>query len=296
MGDIFTFYAAPNFLFLLEYIIFYPFSFQFTVHQTQEKDRLTPLCAWATHFRLCQSVRRKWRRGGERIMTLENSHLNGHVTCYDCDEELVCLGTNSGHLVTWDTGTGLSKNARGIVNSKVDKIYIRHSLVTVMQGGLIQVFSVDASMQLLYCKSTESPDRQQFDSINPDDDDDYFIPKLPQTQLVSMYKPMNPLKYTDIDITISTLTLEDPLLCVTVSGQRKINVYNLQTGDLEDQIEAEVGDTFLKIGLAPYEDSCHFIYIIVRDNENKLVGTMLDLKTNLYLWRLYLGQIGHLVI
>ena len=75
------------------------------------------------------------------------------------------------------------------------------------------------------------------------------------------------------------------------NGDVKANVYQLTSGELEDKIETESGDTILKIGLVPYEGFTNHTYMIVRDIENKIVGTMYCLKRKVYLWRLYLGNV-----
>ena len=80
-------------------------------------------------------------------------------------------------------------------------------------------------------------------------------------------------------------------MLVSRNGDVKANVYQLTSGELEDKIETESGDTILKIGLVPYEGFTNHTYMIVRDIENKIVGTMYCLERKVYLWRLYLGDV-----
>ena len=80
-------------------------------------------------------------------------------------------------------------------------------------------------------------------------------------------------------------------MLMSKNGNVKANVYNLTSGELEDKIETESGDTLLKIGLVPYEGFTNHTYMIVRDTEDKLVGTMYCLDRKVYLWRLYLGHV-----
>ena len=82
-----------------------------------------------------------------------------------------------------------------------------------------------------------------------------------------------------------------PLICVAKSGERSGNIYSLTAGILIDTFEVEPGDSLLKIGLVPYESHCSCVYIIVRDVENRLVGTMYDLEMKCFLWRLYLDEV-----
>ena len=65
------------------------------------------------------------------------------VTCYDCEADLVTLGTSSGLLLRWDTGHPSSSipsvGVRVVkTRSPVDKVYTRHQLVIILQGGLVQ--------------------------------------------------------------------------------------------------------------------------------------------------------------
>ena len=272
--------------------------FQFSVDTGSDNDRLETLCPWSQHFRLCRGVRRKWRQGGEQVTPLITDHIGGLVTCYDCQGDTVCLGTSKGDIVSWNTRTDQSKVTRCVVTrSRVDKVYTRYNMVIVMQGGLVQVFNADSntetSFQLLYCKSVEQYDKNLLPSVDnlPPEfaDDNFYIPTHPLKQLQKLYKPLKPLKYSDYDITVSTVGV--PLLCVAKSGDRTANIYSLTTGVLLDTLEAEPGDSLLKIGLVSYESHCTCVYNIVRDMENRLVGTMYDLELKSFLWRLYLDEV-----
>ena len=77
----------------------------------------------------------------------------------------------------------------------MDKIYTRHNMVIILQGGLIQVYQVLPVLQLLYCKSVEDPEQED------DHEDEFYIST---DHLEQGYKPRRAIKYTDLDITIST--------------------------------------------------------------------------------------------
>ena len=88
------------------------------------------------------------------------------------------------------------------VRSPVDKVYTRHSLVIILQGGLVQVYN--QRLELLYCKTLENPDPSLFDDVNQsyiDEKDDCIVPPLPPKQLRIKYPLQRLLKYTDLDIT-----------------------------------------------------------------------------------------------
>ena len=87
-------------------------------------------------------------------------------TCFDCEADLVTLGTSSGMLLSRDTSLRVSSiTSVGVkavkVSSPVDKVYTRHSLVINLQGGLVQVYN--QRLELLHCKTLENPGPSLFD-------------------------------------------------------------------------------------------------------------------------------------
>ena len=73
-------------------------------------------------------------------------------------------------------------------------------MVILLQGGLIQVYQVLPVLQLLYCKSVDDPEQED----NHDNSDEFYI----STDLLKDgYKTRRAMKYTDLDITISTKVL-----------------------------------------------------------------------------------------
>ena len=259
--------------------------FQFQDHADkchQDNDtRLESLCDWRHHLGLCQGARRRWRRGGEVVQVLETGDVSGEVRCYDCHDDTLVLGTHTAHLISWSLLTGHMGHRKVVmVKQAVDKVYTRHNMIIVMQGGLLQVFTA-LYLNLVYCKSVEkSP-------LSDHGQDDYYLPSLSPEELIRSYKPTTPVKYSDYDITVSTLGR--PLLCVTSGSENKIRVYNLLTGDLEDIIEAD--DIILKIGLVPYEPFSSYMYLILRDSEHRLVGTMCNIDSKVFVWRLHLDTV-----
>ena len=122
---------------------------------------LAPLCSWARTVLIWQGLRRRWRRGGETVRTAQlPSSQPDTVTCYDCDGDLLVLGTERANIFSYRLEVSLeSSEVRAAVGRRrLDKVYTRHGLVIALQGGLIQVFT--ASLHLLYCKSLELPDLQ----------------------------------------------------------------------------------------------------------------------------------------
>ena len=217
------------------------------------------------------------------------------VTCYDCEADLVTLGTSSGLLLRWDTGHPSSSipsvGVRVVkTRSPVDKVYTRHQLVIILQGGLVQVY--DKSLQLLYCKTLEDPDPTLVggvDMTEVDEEDDCYVPPMPLEKLRTKYRPRRPLKYTDLDITLSSTGR--PLLCVVRGGETRARVYDLISGELEDWVTAEVGDTFFKIGLVPVPGYSELLYCLVRTETGRVLGAMHSLEAGAWLWRLELDAV-----
>ena len=84
-------------------------------------------------------------------------------------------------------------------------MYARPGLVAALQGGLVQVFShAQHSLQLLYCKTAEDPEPGIL--AGEEEEDDCRVPRLPLEQLRAQYSPRRPLRFTEVDITLSAAT------------------------------------------------------------------------------------------
>ena len=84
-------------------------------------------------------------------------------------------------------------------------MYAGPGLVAALQGGLLQVFShAQHSLQLLYCKTAEDPEPGIL--AGEEEEDDCRVPRLPLEQLRAQYSPRRPLRFTEVDITLSAAT------------------------------------------------------------------------------------------
>ena len=258
---------------------------------------MSPLCEWATHYRLCQAARRRWRTGAglECDLGIDLASPGDQVTCYDCETNIVTLGTSSGLVLCWDISLRAasipSLGVRAVkVRSPVDKVYTRHGLVIILQGGLVQVYN--KKLELLYCKTLEEPDPSLFDDVDKtdiDDQDDCCVPRMPLEKLRTKYRPRRLLKFTDLDITLSTSGR--PLLCVVRAGEARARVYDLAAGELESWITAQTGDTFFKIGLVPVPEYSDLVYSLVRMRDGRVMGATYSLEAGTWLWRLELDAV-----
>ena len=78
--------------------------------------------------------------------------------------------------------------------------------MAALQGGLLQVFShAQHSLQLLYCKTAEDPEPGIL-AGEEEEEDDSRVPRLPLEQLRAQYSPRRPLRFTEVDITLSAAT------------------------------------------------------------------------------------------
>ena len=97
-------------------------------------------------------------------------------------------------------------------------MYAGPGLVAALQGGLVQLLRhAQHSPQLLYCKTAEDPEPGLLAGAGAgdgeDDDDDCRVPRLSLEQLRAQYSPRRPLRFTEVDITLSAATrAEQPSL------------------------------------------------------------------------------------
>ena len=206
------------------------------------------------------------------------------VTCYDCDGDLLVLGTERANIFCYQFRLDCSEVSRAVTRQRVDKVYTRHGLVIALQGGLVQVFT--SSLNIIYCKSLELPDLQ------PNQDpqqDEFFVPELSLEELRATYRPTRALKICQLDITVSTTGT--PRLWIARTGDIKASSYCLLSGKPEDTLYLEDGDTMFKLGLVQEEQYSSYLYVLVHDEEQRTVGTMYHTELHCFLWRLQLTNV-----
>ena len=259
-----------------------------TVTLREERGPLGGRCDWAQHLALCQGVRRRWRTGGETFLTPHIPHpLTSHLlTCYDCDGELLVLGTDKSYLLSYNLSSDSRPEvARAVVSRRMDKVYTRHGLVIAMQGGLVQVLT--SSLRLLYCKSLELPDLQSH--LQPGDGDELYVPPLTVEELRRSYRPGREMSLSQYDLTISTTWTAR--MWVARTGETGASCYGLQSGLLEERLELEEGDRMFKLGLVQQAEYSSYLYILVHDEQRRTVGTMYHTERGTFLWRLELTNV-----
>ena len=162
-------------------------------------------------------------------------------------------------------------------------------MVVLMQGGLIQVYEVSDKLNLKYCKTLDTHEKKKLYGTGVEYEDEFFVPKLPRDQLRPRYKPQFQVKLPQFDLSVSTTGDERLALCLTASSRAKI--YELKSGELQQKVQLQEGDSFLKLGIVQFESFSDFLYIVVKDICSNICGLMYHLKDRQFLWRLELHTI-----
>ena len=253
---------------------------------------LQSLCEWGLHYRLCQGVRKRWREGGEVVRVLQvpgRGKTNEEVTCYDCEGDILCIGTVSGCFLCWNITAGTSWAVECVLGTKVDKLYVRHRKVVLMQGGLIQVYDAQDKPHLMFCKTLDSPNKKKLYGAGVSYDDEHYVPLLPRDQLRARYKPECRVSLQQLDITVSTKGRQR--LGMSLTGSTHATVYQLDTGEREQKVSLETGDTLLKLGIVQFREFSDYLYIVLYDISGNICGTMYHLDSKHFLWRLELHTV-----
>ena len=245
---------------------------------------LSPLCGWARTVSVWRGVRRRWRRGGETILTpLLPTSQSDTITSFDCDGDLLVVGTEKANIICYHISLECSEVTRAVARQRVDKVYTRHGLVVALQGGLIQVFT--SSLNIIYCKSLELPDLQP----GHHQQDEFFVPELSLEELRANYRPTRALKISQLDITVSTTGR--PHLWIARAGDIKASSYCLLSGKHQETLYLEGGNTLFKLGLVQDQNYSSYLYILLHDEEHRTVGTMYQTELKTFLWRLQLTNV-----
>ena len=148
------------------------------------------------------------------------------AVCYDCDGDLLAVGTSFGQLILWGVTRGWRGTLQGMKTGKIDKVYVRHGLAVFVQGGLIQVCQPGETPTILYSKTFEDPDMSVLWGDHTGQDSN-SVPHLERDEFRERYRPKHPVKFPEeMDITVSTLGQER--LGAGLVGKKDITVYNLR--------------------------------------------------------------------
>ena len=259
-------------------------------------SELDPLCGWAKHFQRCIGLRSAWRNGSGRREKLEvppDPAKGAEVTCYDCEADLLALGTLQGTIVVWKLSRRGSNTLLSLqavkTGRRVNKVYVRHNMVVAVQGGLLQVHTTKPSLALIYCKSLESPDPEKlFGGVETPPDDPAFVPQLTKQQLEVRYLPRQLVTYPGLDMTVSTKGKPRLGLCLT--GERSAHLYCLTTGWREGGIVHAEGEKIFKIGLVHTQAHSGLLYTVLQDPHGRYCGVMHSCQGE-RLWRLELWSV-----
>ena len=270
-----------------------------TAEDEEDASELDPLCGWAKHFQRCIRLRSAWRKGEGRREKLEvapdsaGRTKGAEVICFDCEADLLALGTLQGTIVVWKMnrrGNNSLLNLQAVkTGRRVNKVYVRHNMVIAVQGGLIQVHNTKPSLALLYCKSLESPDPEKlFAGAERPSNDPAFVPILTKQQLEARYLPTHLVTYPGLDMTVSTKGKPRLGLCLT--GERAAYLYCLTSGTREGGIVHAEGEKIFKIGLVHTQAHSGLLYTVLQDRDGRYCGVMHSCQGE-RLWRLDLWSV-----
>ena len=261
----------------------------------EDASELDPLCGWAKHFQRCISLRSAWRKGEGRREKLEvpAAAKGAEVTCYDCEADLLALGSLQGTIVVWKLNRRGSNTVLSLqavkTGRRVNKVYVRHNMVVAVQGGLLQVYSTRPSLALIYCKSLESPDPEKlFGGAESPPNDPAFVPQLTKQQLEAQYLPRHLVTYPGLDMTVSTRGKPRLGLCLT--GEQSAHLYCLTTGSWERGIVHAEREKIFKIGLVHTQAHSGLLYTVLQDPHGRYCGVMHSCHGE-RLWRLELWSV-----
>ena len=120
-------------------------------------------------------------------MKIPDSVKSDRVTAFDCEEDILALGTEGGFLICWEVRADIVTTVQCVLDKKVDKLYARHGKVILFQGGLVQVYkqNLSAKFSLAYCKTLDVVDKRKLYGAGVVYEDDLYVPKIPRDQLAA---------------------------------------------------------------------------------------------------------------
>ena len=97
------------------------------------------------------------------------------------------------------------------------------------------------------------------------------------------------LNLSQLDITVSTRGEER--LGAGKAGTSWAKIYKLDTGEFEQEVQLDAGDTLLKLGIVQFEEFSDLLYMVINDVCANICGVMFDLSRQEQLWRLELHTV-----
>jgi len=211
---------------------------------SENSQSLEPSCYWARVLQYSAKLRHRWRNG-EGVKTsflIPECVKSSKIACFDADPDFLAVGTETGYLLVFSTKSKQLQYTNIVKQSKIEKLYVRHSKIVAVQFGLIQVYNISSELNFIFCKSIESQTQRSENSLDP-----FHVPKVSIQQMRSRYGRNGDVDISKLDLTVSAIG--DQTLGLVKSGETSFYVYSLETGDCISRVELEKDEKILKIEL-----------------------------------------------
>ena len=211
---------------------------------SENLQRLEPSCYWARVLQYSAKLRYRWRNG-EGVKTsfpIPECVKSSKIACFDADPDFLAVGTETGYLLVFNTKSKQMQYTNIVKQSKIEKVYVRHSKIVAVQSGLIQVYNISSQLSLIFCKCIVSQTQRSENSLDP-----FHVPKLNIQQMQSRYGSIEDVDISKLDLTVSAIG--DQRLGLVKSGETSFYIYSLKTGDCISRVESEKDEEILKIEL-----------------------------------------------
>ena len=211
---------------------------------SENSQSLEPSCYWARVLQYSAKLRHRWRNG-EGVKTsflIPECVKSSKIACFDADPDFLAVGTETGYLLVFSTKSKQLQYTNIVKQSKIEKLYVRHSKIVAVQFGLIQVYNISSELNFIFCKSIESQTQRSENSLDP-----FHVPKVSIQQMRSRYGRNGDVDISKLDLTVSAIG--DQTLGLVKSGETSFYVYSLETGDCMSRVESEKDEKILKIEL-----------------------------------------------
>jgi len=178
---------------------------------SENSQSLEPSCYWARVLQYSAKLRHRWRNG-EGVKTsflIPECVKSSKIACFDADPDFLAVGTETGYLLVFSTKSKQLQYTNIVKQSKIEKLYVRHSKIVAVQFGLIQVYNISSEL--------------------------------------SRYGRNGDVDISKLDLTVSAIG--DQTLGLVKSGETSFYVYSLETGDCMSRVESEKDEKILKIEL-----------------------------------------------
>ncbi|XP_023321675.1 uncharacterized protein LOC111696330 isoform X3 [Eurytemora carolleeae] len=255
-------------------------------------ESLEPSCYWARVLQYTVKLRYRWRNGTgvKTSLSIPECIKSSRIACFDADPDFLALGTESGCLLVYNTKTKQLQYINTVKQTKIEKLYVRHSKIVAVQFGLIQVYNISSELSLIFCKTMESNSiRSAYGVDHSLPIDPFNVPKLTLQQMQSRHGSYEDVDISKLDLTVSTVG--EQRLGLVKSGETSFYIYSMESGEYQSKVGFEEDEQILKIGLVHVQGFESLLYAVVEDLDHNISGIMYDVEKKYRIWKIYLHTV-----